>query len=129
MSYHPSDIEAEEQLKTTQDLIYHCGRDLELNRRASYVSDGAGGRVRQGSDVLQSPKRLFFQQIRSNDVYYVNQQGESVLSTYVLLGMPDDDIQEGDTFSVDGLSFEVIWIHPDIRYEKRAEVRSYGNSE
>lgn len=126
MSYYES-IELEEQIKTTADLIEHYGMDVTLVREPPLVPDGAGGRVRDGSAVPQEPKRRFFQGVTTDSEFVVNVDGEQVRTTHVLVGMPDDDIQQNDEFELNDQKFKVVWMHPFIGYEVKGRVIQIGN--
>ena len=49
-------------------------------------------------------------------------EGQTVTPEYVLLGSWDADIRNGDWFYVDGVKYEVVFVHPDRSYQTKAEV-------
>jgi hypothetical protein len=114
------------QLRITQQLIRRYGRDIALIRPGSWVSDGAGGRVRSGDATYLPPVRRFFSGSVQNNVFTVNFQGERQNGRFVLLGLPGDDIQQGDFWEDGATQYRVTHVHDNPRYEVRAEVLGIG---
>lgn len=115
------------QRDATRLLIEHEGREVALKRKPGYVPDGAGGRKRKtGAAQFQGTRLRFFSSVTSEGTYFLRDVGERYEDRHVLIGLFDDDIQEHDTFELDGRNYEVVYVHPDRRYETRAVVYSYG---
>jgi hypothetical protein len=114
------------QLRITNQLIRRFGRDIALVRPAGWVSDGAGGRIRSGTETLLPPVRRFFSGTVPNNDFRIRAQGERQVGRFVLIGLPDDDIQQGD-YWIDGTTtYRVDYVHDYPRYETRAEVVAVG---
>lgn len=132
MAINISDRIERAQLRITQHLIETAGVFISLTRPADLVPDGAGafkqaplpdlelpavqryltGLTMVGRGVNQQPER-----------WHVTSLGERYKLVYVMVGMPDDDIQKHDYWKNDfGDKLEVIFIHKDRRYQTKAEV-------
>lgn len=120
------------QIKQTEHLIEEFGQDIALYRPETLVDDGAGGKMRTGNDTTFAPKRRYFAGITSvgrgattnPEKWMQTDLGERFRSTHVLIGLPGDDIQAGDTFVVGKKTYKVLVINDaSIDYETKAEVR------
>jgi len=116
------------KIRTTEALIEVEGRMIALVRPPEAVDDGAGGRIvpHGGAPVPQvAVKRYFGGKInnRMNNMPFegANSVGEYLRVKSVLIGMPGDDIQENDVFSVGGLTYSVDFVYPDKSFEVRAD--------
>lgn len=49
-------------------------------------------------------------------------EGQSLTPEFILLGNYGADIENGDWFYLDGVKYEVVFVHPDRSYEVVAEV-------
>lgn len=114
------------QERVTAQLIRRYGQDIALCRPAGWISDGAGGRTRSGTETLLPSVRRFFSGTVPNNSFIVRLEGERQVGRFVLIGMPGDDIQQGD-FWVDGTTtYKVDYVHDHPPYEVRAEVVAIG---
>lgn len=120
-------------IQHTKDVIDQEGEMIALSRNA-FVADGAGG-FKEGSEtpvVLPAVKRFVGAvaiNVRSGNTrqYFQDESGERYQVKYVMLGMPGDDIQEGDFFTYRGELMKVADIHPDQTFEVRAQIIGWSN--
>lgn len=112
-------------IQSTATIIAQEGRTIVLERPGDPVPDGAGGfRPADPPTVAQPPLRLYYSGIagvRFNPVEHYSEQGENMRVRAVIIGMPDDDIREGDRFTVDGFTFVINFMHPNREYQTKAE--------
>jgi hypothetical protein len=97
--------------------------DLALTRRP-WIPDGAGGFKRGPATLLPA---LTLRLVSPNTQLPMRRtvDGRDAQPIYTLLGMPTDDIQNGDTFTVDAVRYEVVFVQPKKLDALRAEV-AYG---
>lgn len=122
------DRQLQAKIRTTEKLIEVEGREIALIRPPQPEDDGAGGRIipHGGAPVPQDPKRRYFGGKINNRMNNMPFEGASSVGEYlrvkaVLVGMPGDDIQENDVFSVGGLTYSVDFVYPDQSFEVRAD--------
>jgi hypothetical protein len=110
--------------RDTSQLIAAEGRLVALERKATWERTAEGGQRRTGATTTEDPAvKRFFLMLRGEARYVEGVNGEMMLAEAVLLGMPDDDIRQLDTFMLDGRSWEVFSVDTDQRYETRAHCR------
>ena len=115
-----------EQLRQTQQLIDGEPTQLVLKRNPPAIKTAAGGRVAAPDPVDLEPQTVFFGAKSRDDLPLQDTQGERVIQYYVVVGMPDLDIQNGDTFMVNGMDFTVTFVHRNLAYEIKADVETYS---
>jgi hypothetical protein len=49
-------------------------------------------------------------------------EGQSLTPEFILLGEYGADILNGDWFYIEGVKYEVVFVHPDRSYQTKAEV-------
>lgn len=109
--------------KTTQELISFEPTLITLTHPPALVSNGRGGLVPSGSPVTEStPVARFFSQTTPKEQVIVKSEGREVLVDWVIIGLVDDDIREGDTFTVSGKNYKVWTIHEDRRWQTKGLV-------
>lgn len=111
----------DDRTQSTQDLIASEPTTITLNR-STWESDGADGRRRSSAPVAQPAKQRFFSGIAADRSIAFNQLGLRKERIYILIGLPDDDIQEGDLFTLPTGNYRVVWVDDDRRYQCKAEV-------
>ena len=113
--------------KQTKHFIDDNPVTVTLNRPGSKSSDGAGGFVvAMGSDLDPQVMRLITMNQSGEAVSRSSLDGTIVQPNYVLLGEYDADINEGDTFQMQGLEARVVYVRADRRYETWADVYRHG---
>ncbi len=113
-------VEIAELRETTADLIADNPTTIAL-QRVVWQRTPSGG-MSQTGNLSQPPKQRYFGAVRGDPTYVTREQGEVILARHVLVGLPGDDIQEKDTFSVGSRKFEVVEIHPDATWQTKAWV-------
>jgi hypothetical protein len=115
-------IGVDEAIKSTRDLIDSDPTPITLFH-SEWVNDGRGGRRRSTVAEPEAPAPVdrFFSAIAADKSVSFNMLGITKDRVYILIGMPDDDIQEGDVFQVNAKNFRVIWVDDDRRYQTKAE--------
>jgi hypothetical protein len=112
-------------MRTFQTRAFIDAEPLELALvRRAFVPDGAGGYKR---GPIQNIPAQTLRMIASNTQLPLRRtvDGRDAQPLYTLLGMPDDDIQAGDTFIIDQIRYEVVFVQPKKFDALRAEV-AYG---
>lgn len=97
--------------------------DLALVRRP-WIPDGAGGYKR---GPVQNIPAQTLRLVSPNTQLPLRRtvDGRDAQPIYTLIGMPTDDVSNGDTFLVDGIRYEVVFVQPKKFDALRAEV-AYG---
>jgi hypothetical protein len=115
--------ESQMRQKQTQAFVDAEPTELPLVRRP-WISDGAGG-FKRGPATTVWPQHIRL--VASNTQLPVRRtvDGRDVQPNYTLIGMPTVDVQSGDTFTIDGVRYEVIFIYPNKTEALRADV-GYG---
>lgn len=114
----------------TNALIDLYGKSIILNRLPEFVEDNEGGLVRP-SDVptALSPQQFYFE--TASPIAHVARgasytqpagEGQRVTINYVLLGRRTADVKQRDKFVLGDYEYQVIYVHPDKRYQVKAEV-------
>jgi hypothetical protein len=92
--------------------------------RSTTTDDGAGG-VLTGTPAPIAPQclRLITQGSTGADSKQrFTANGQQVTPEYVLMGTECADIQRWDTFTLDGRTYEVVFVNQNQQYEVKAEV-------
>lgn len=113
------------QRRNTRAFIDADPFTLRLQRVGQLTPDGAGGyeRPRGGATLpVQIVKMIPVQ----NGLLRRTNEGEEVVTTHVVVGMPDLDIERGDWFWIGGEKIEVSFLYPENGYERRAECAGRG---
>lgn len=114
-----------EQLRQTRQLIDTQPTELVLRRKAPGRS-AAGGPISNGEPTNLDPQTVFFGAKMRDDLPLQDSQGERVVQYYTVVGMPDLDIKNGDTFTINGIDCKVTFVHRNLAYEVKADVESYS---
>jgi hypothetical protein len=112
--------ELSELTKTTEDLIEEDSIDIDLQRTED-VRTPSGG-VKKGQPIDVPVQRLHFAAVMTDPRNAISEHGDRMVAGHVLVGMPDADIKEGDTFAFGTRKFRVNEVHPDRSFETRAWV-------
>jgi hypothetical protein len=109
--------------KTTAELISFEPTLIALTHAPVLVSNGRGGLTLSGAAVTETtPKNRFFSQTTPKESVTIKSEGKEIVVDWVLIGLVDDDIREGDTFVVGGVSYKVWNVHDDQRWQKKGLV-------
>lgn len=111
----------DELIRTTSDLIAQDPIEISL-KRFEWVRTSSGGQTRSGAPVELDPVPRFFAGVVADAVYVTRVEGEQIVCRHVIIGLPGDDIQQKDTFTVDGRNFEVVEIHPEKSFQTKGWV-------
>jgi len=111
-----------EHLAATQMFIDANPNSFVLTRTAR-TSDGAGGFL-PGTATVKTPQtmRLVGLGQLSASAERVSADGRIVRATFALVGMPNADVQVGDTFPFEGKTHEVLFVSKHPEWRVRAEV-------
>lgn len=115
-----------EHLAATQMFIDERPIELALVR-STKVSDGEGGWTKTSPTTL-SPQRVrkVAQGRIADTTQRMTSDGALVIPTAVLIAMPDFDVQRYDTFTLDGIPHEVLWVTRLPEWRVQAEVVERG---
>ena len=117
------DKEIATQLKLTERLIAREGIDIVLHREGDrWEDDGEGGRKLIGGPLDRPPVRRWFHVWRPDPTMFIDTKGDRTMEKWSLVGLPTDDMQKGDSFTVNGVQYTIRRVMPDRSYETRAEV-------
>jgi hypothetical protein len=92
---------------TTVQVIAREGTAVALRRSGGLTDDGAGGHLPSDDSSLLEPVQRWFRHPRAAPDAQESDSGERVVRKGVLLGPPGDDLREGDTFQLEGVTWEV----------------------
>lgn len=121
------DFYIEENRKTTTDLISSEPTSVTLLRRPALVRTAAGGVRRDAPVTPQEARNRFFGGVTADVRRIVRETGQEVVTSHVLIGEHDDDIQEDDRFTIWNRNFRVVFVYPDRRWQTKAWVTSDGS--
>lgn len=93
--------------------------------RSEWVSDGAGGEVRQNPEPLPV-QMLRFQPRQDGGSPRETADGQQVVPMYTLVGPHTADIDRWDEFTLHGNRYEVVFVYENRQYEVKAEVAYLG---
>lgn len=111
------------QRVVTQAFINADSRPISL-LRALRTDDGAGGYTTTTQNLSTQKMRLIPQQ--DGATQQTTADGQQVVPQYVLMGRWDADMQRGDTFVIDGQTYEVVFVNLNSQYERKGEVYFRG---
>lgn len=116
-----SSIELAAQRKQTQALLARGNGIRVVLNHATIVNDASGGQT-PGAPVSRTEQTFHWSQPSTQLPERVTPDGSLAVPEYVLVGRHDAVIERGDWFYMDGIKYQVVFIHPDRSYETRAEV-------
>lgn len=97
---------------STKQLIESEKNNIALTRKATYADDGIGGRQSLGPSRKLPPVERFFSGTVSQELFIVDETGQRLEATHVLIGLPGDDIQKNDTFEEYNVIYRVVYVDP-----------------
>lgn len=107
-------------LDSTVALIDCDSIEIELVRK-TWNRTLSGG-ITQIVPVTLDPQRVFFGATVPDPRVMQSDNGEMIVASHVIVGLPGLDIEEHDEFDVGSRHYKVIDTHPDVSYEHRAWV-------
>lgn len=113
------------QRRLTAEFIRRGNRKRLLLNRETLVQDLSGG-WRQGTPTALAGQEFHLGLPTTQLPERNTAAGQTVQPEYVLVGYHNADIHRGDWFFLDGIKYEIVFIHPDRSYETRAEVVYLG---
>ena len=113
-------VELEELQRTTADLISEDSVQVVITR--STFERVPGGGIRPVNPEPLDPQTFFFGSVTTDPRYVQLTEGEQVVSNHVLVGMPDADLKEKDTFQIGDRTFLVVEIEPDTSFQVKGWV-------
>jgi len=120
-------LELDRNRKMTDFFIKtHPRKTAIVLSRETFVNDGAGGWKRSGVPQTRSSQDMAFLPVTTQLPVRRTQDGQEVNPEYTLIARYDAVIEPGDWFWVNGVKYEVVFIHPDKSYEIKAEVTYRG---
>jgi hypothetical protein len=119
----PQTLEQVMLARDTAVLIAHDGRPVALVRPGTYTRTAEGGQRLSGPPEAQEPVQRWFQRLWGDAQFVYTINGQQMVAAAVLLGLPNDEMQAGDTFVEDGCSWEIFAVNADRRYEVRGYCR------
>lgn len=107
-------------------FIQADSRMVSFKRRIKVDTPGGGWKWQDLPPLAPQEIRIVDAKRRYGDVHVNTEAGEIDNWPYILLGYYDMDIQEGDTFSVDGDAYQVKSVKADNQERTVAAVDFYG---
>lgn len=95
-------------------------------KRPKKISDGMGGFKKLSDETIPPQKMRLVTQTESVTVVSHTADGEEVNVDYVLIGMWDSNISNGDYFIMNGHKYEIVLVREDRSYETWAQVTDRG---
>ena len=117
-------VELRLQRAQTHAFIKADAREVTL-RRSLREPDGAGGFI-DGDPVDLPPQCLRLMPRQDGATPRPTADGEMVEPGYTLLGRHDADMRRWDTFVLDGVRYEVVFVNENRQYEVKGEVAYRG---
>lgn len=111
-------------VEQTRRMIDYRGEDITLTRPGEKVSDGAGGETK-GTSVTMPTVRRWVARLDTRELAltgFTTAVPTGFAATHMLIGMPGDDIQEGDWFWHQGRKRLVIRVDENFEYQTKAYV-------
>lgn len=107
--------------QSTVDLITWQGQSIALVRPSQPVPDGAGGfKANTASPTTGTPVRRFLSRVRADAPDIADAAGQRRIQSFVLIGVYNDDIAEGDYFLEDGIRWNIDAIEMNRDYQTKA---------
>lgn len=106
------------QTEVTSNLISEEGIEISLIRRGSTRTASFGVSHDDATTILD-PVRRFFSGTTFDERIINTANGSMVEGSFVIIGMPDDDMQAGDEFEAFGNRYRINKIHSDRRYQTK----------
>lgn len=122
----PTTEEVAVALEETQSLILREPTTLTFQRPTPDESDGAGGWIKQDGFTPVDEQTLFLSAVTRDSDYrqssfVQDSDGEKYVNHFIIIGMPDLDVQEYDEFDHQGFRYRVSFVHPEKRWQCKAE--------
>lgn len=111
-------------IRSTRDLIAERGQQIALSR-PQMTRTMAGGTARRPGAAL-NPVRRYFAGVSVDARRTTTLNGEVVVLNYVLIGLPGDDIQEKDEFTIRNRKFLVAEVDPNQDFQVKGWVTEYA---
>lgn len=90
--------------------------------RSARTSDGAGGTITGTPAPLPAQTMRLIPLRDVGSVQRTTADGQDVEPTYALLGVYSADMERWDTFTIDGKTYEVVFVNQSRQYETKGEV-------
>jgi hypothetical protein len=107
-------------IRQTAAYVKMRGRSIALKRPAPLTETLAGGRTREPGTITLLPVRRAFIDVTA-DTRSDADPGSAMEEGHALLCLPDDDVREGDFFSIGTVRYTVRKLHRRD-YELRADL-------
>lgn len=107
-------------IRTTADLI--ASEPLTITLKFQEFTRTPSGGQQRGPVQSRDPKERFFSGVTQDASYITRDEGEMVRGEFVLIGMPDDDMEEKDFFFVGARRFEIVEVENDRTFQCKAWV-------
>lgn len=123
--------EAHYQAEQTQIILDMHGEKISLKREPQLVDDGAGGVMPDPDHTggTLAEQTFWFHEAaptahiaRGTNFAEIINMGQRTTTGYVLLGMPDVNVRQHDTFKHGVHEYKVTYVHPDRAWQTIAEV-------
>ena len=112
------------QRRLTAEFIKSDSVDVVLYRSAP-VADGKGGTVK-GSPAPLPEQCMRLIPLGDGATERFTANGQAVQPQYMLMGSYDADMQRFDSFTLDGVRYEVVFVNQNRQYETKGEVYYRG---
>jgi hypothetical protein len=118
-------VELQAQRRQTMAEVGATGRWMTLNRQ-EWVENISGGNRPSGPPASLVRQRLLLVAPTTQLPERQTIGGITMVPEYILKGDYQADVQRGDWFYIDGVKYEVVFVHPNREYQVKAEVVYLG---
>lgn len=112
--------------QATADLIAAMPTPITLHREGSMGRTASGGQSMSSAPIDLPVKERFFQNTSYEQSRQVDWHGKRVDATYILVGMPDDEMEAGDTFQVNDHDYTIVEVSEERTFETKGYVLRNG---
>lgn len=118
-------VELQQQRRMTLAEI-NAAPTMVAFQRQDYIDDLSGGQKPSGTPQTLTAQRITLMSPTTQLPERRTSVGITVQPSYLLKAKWDADVERFDWFYIDGVKYEVVFIHPDRRYQTKAEVVYLG---
>lgn len=117
-------------VKQTVAFINEAPMDIIIHRRHKEEVPSGGFKWVNDPDLAPQTVRKLGRYVSSANVggsgSRTTTDGQVVVPNAIIIGLPDFDVQIGDTFDIDGISHEVMWVSDLPPWRRAVEVYEHG---
>ena len=116
-------------IQQTEMLLDTEGIQIKLVRGAAWEDDGAGGVIKPDNELdVDVPVQTFFFCTYDDGERFIKTPilGDLRSNRYVLVGLPDANMEAKDTFTIDDEDYQIEFVRTEDNFQKLGEVIRLG---